>query len=148
VAFTDLVGSTALASDLGPAQAEAMRRAHFDVVGHAMEAAGGAVVKNLGDGLMLAFDAAASAIEGAVAAQQAVARSNRHATEPLMMRVGLAIGDVTEEEGDFFGEAVVQAARLCAAAEGGHILSAIDLASSRGLPLVDRKARQALDLIA
>ena len=39
------------------------------------------------------------------------------------MRIGLATGDATEEDGDFFGDPVVEAARLCARADGGQILA-------------------------
>ena len=39
------------------------------------------------------------------------------------MRVGIATGEATESDGDFFGDPVVEAARLCAAAEGGQILA-------------------------
>ena len=39
------------------------------------------------------------------------------------MRVGIAFGEATEEDGDWFGMPVVRAARLCAAAEVGEILT-------------------------
>ena len=38
------------------------------------------------------------------------------------MRIGVSLGDATEEEGDYFGVPSVEAARLCAAAEGGQIV--------------------------
>ena len=40
------------------------------------------------------------------------------------MRVGASAGEAIEEGGDFFGDPVVEAARLCAAASGGQILVA------------------------
>jgi hypothetical protein len=68
---------------------------------------------------------AAAAIAGAVAMQQAVAGHNRRLDgSPLAMRVGLSAGDATFEDGDWFGRPVVEASRLCAAAEGGQILAA------------------------
>jgi hypothetical protein len=36
--------------------------------------------------------------------------------------VALSAGEATKEDGDYFGEPVVEAARLCARAEGGQIL--------------------------
>ena len=39
------------------------------------------------------------------------------------MRIGLAAGEAIEEEGDFFGDPVVEAARLCAQAAPGQILA-------------------------
>ena len=38
------------------------------------------------------------------------------------MRIGLSLGEASVEDGDYFGEPVVEASRLCAAAEGGQIL--------------------------
>jgi hypothetical protein len=40
----------------------------------------------------------------------------------LSLRIGLAVGDVALEDGDAHGMPVVEAARLCASAEGGQIL--------------------------
>ena len=40
----------------------------------------------------------------------------------LVIRIGVAAGDVVEDEGDYYGPAVVEAARLCPAATGGEIL--------------------------
>ena len=38
------------------------------------------------------------------------------------MRIGVSLGEATSEDGDYFGEPVVESARLCAAADGGQIL--------------------------
>jgi len=123
VLFTDLVGSTALARRLDPGAAEELCKAHFAVLGAVVETAGGIVVKNLGDGLMVVFDSPRAALSAAVGMQQAVERANRSAVERLGMRVGIAVGEAAESEGDFFGDPVVEAARLCARAEGGQILA-------------------------
>ena len=39
------------------------------------------------------------------------------------MRIGISTGEATEEDGDFFGDPVIEAARLCAMADGGQILA-------------------------
>ncbi len=39
------------------------------------------------------------------------------------MRIGLAVGEVETDAGDFYGISVVEAARLCALCEGGEILA-------------------------
>ncbi len=122
VLFTDLVGSTALASRLGADATEDLRRAHFALLREALVAHGGREVKNLGDGLMVAFTGVGSALDAAVAMQQAIDRHNRNGGEPLAIRIGVAAGDAEEEDGDLFGEPVVVAARLCAKADGGTIL--------------------------
>ena len=57
VLFTDMVGSTALASSLAPDAADELRREHFAILRQAVAEAGGTEVKNLGDGLMVVFRA-------------------------------------------------------------------------------------------
>lgn len=124
VLFTDLVGSTALASELGPDEAERLRVVHFGLLRDPVTDHGGHEVKNLGDGIMATFPGARAALDAAVAMQRAVHRHNATNTStPISIRVGVATGDCTEDEGDYFGEPVVQAARLCAAADGGEILA-------------------------
>ncbi|HYP47367.1 MAG TPA: AAA family ATPase, partial [Thermoleophilaceae bacterium] len=120
--MTDLVGSTGLASRLGPAAADHLRREHFAVLREAVTAANGKEIKNTGDGLMVVFRAAADAVGCAVAIQQRMERRNRSADEWLALRIGVALGDATCEEGDYFGMPVVEAARLCSEAAGGQIL--------------------------
>jgi len=122
VLFTDLVGSTAMAAELGADGAEDLRRTHFALLREAVDEHGGREVKNLGDGLMVAFTGVGAALDAAVAMQQAIDRHNRSGGSPLAVRIGVATGDAEEDGGDLFGEPVVQAARLCAAAEGGAIL--------------------------
>jgi class 3 adenylate cyclase/tetratricopeptide (TPR) repeat protein len=121
--FTDLVGSTELSSRLDPVAADQLRDTHFALLRGAIDANGGQEVKNLGDGLMVVFPITSGALNCAEAMQQAIERHNKRAPEPLSIRVGLSLGEVTEDDGDYFGDAVVQAARLCAAAEGDQILA-------------------------
>ncbi|MGB7050015.1 MAG: AAA family ATPase [Acidimicrobiales bacterium] len=122
VLFTDLVGSTELASSLTPQEGDEVRRGHFSALRQAIAEAGGTEVKSLGDGLMVVFPTASAAVSCAVAMQQAVDRDNRSAQHPLGLRVGLSAGEVTREGDDYFGEPVIEAARLCARSSDGQIL--------------------------
>jgi class 3 adenylate cyclase/tetratricopeptide (TPR) repeat protein len=122
--FTDLVDSTAIAARLGPDAAEDLRQTHFRLLRGAVVGSGGTEVKNLGDGLMVMFSSPSRALAGAVGMQQAIHHYNRSDGEPLGVRIGLSAGEAVEEDGDFFGDPVVEAARLCAAATGGQILAA------------------------
>lgn len=67
VLFTDLVGSTELSSSHSQVAADKVRRDHFGALREVIAATGGTEVKNLGDGLMVAFDATISALSCAVA---------------------------------------------------------------------------------
>ena len=124
VLFTDMVGSTALASGLAPDAADELRRGHFSVLRQAIAETGGAEVKNLGDGLMVVFTSASSALSCAVAMQQGIERDNRGPEPAVGLRVGLSVGEVTREDDDYFGDPVIEAARLCASCNGGQILAA------------------------
>ncbi len=124
VLFTDVVGSTELASRLSPDIADVVRRGHFSILRQAIAQAGGREVKNLGDGLMVVFASASSALACAAAMQQGVEFDNREREHSVGLRVGLSGGEVTREDDDYFGDPVIEAARLCATCEGGQILSA------------------------
>ncbi len=108
---------------LGPDGAEQLRQTHFGLLRDVINATGGNEVKNLGDGLMVTFSSPSRALACATGMQQAIERHNRRASEALAIRIGLSAGEAVEEDGDYFGDTVVQAARLCAAASGGQILS-------------------------
>lgn len=122
ILFTDLVGSTALAQELGDTAADKMRRDHFDQLRRAVAATGGTEVKTIGDAMMVSYSSATDAIAGAVAMQQRVHANNNTGSPAVRMRVGVSAGDATFEEGDWFGTPVVEASRLCDAAAGGQIL--------------------------
>lgn len=124
VLFTDMVGSTALASSLAPDAADELRRGHFGILRQAVAEAGGTEVKHLGDGLMVVFGAASAALSCAVAMQQGIERDNRRSERSVGLRVGLSGGEVTREDDDYFGDPVIAADRLCARCESGQVLAA------------------------
>ena len=125
VLFTDLVASTELRVRLGEEQAEDLRRTHDRLLLEAVTAHGGEVVKGLGDGILATFTSASDAVAAAVAIQQAAdLHGRRSPDEAFTLRVGISVGDVTVETGDVFGVPVVEASRLCEAANGGEILVA------------------------
>ena len=99
VLFTDVVSSTELFDRHGAAHAHEMLQRHFALLRSAAADNGGRVVKSLGDGLMLVFDAAGPAVECALAMQRAVAGCS----DPLKLRVGIASGEAVCDEGDYFG---------------------------------------------
>ena len=123
VLFTDLVGSTQLQSSVPPDVADELRRDHFTLLRQAIAEADGREVKNLGDGLMAVFPSASAGLGCAVAMQQGVEFDGRSRARDIGLRVGLAGGEVTREDDDYFGDPVIEAARLCARCEAGQILA-------------------------
>lgn len=124
VLFTDLVGSTAMRTRLGDDRADAVRREHDELLGRIISEHRGVVVKGLGDGLMATFLAPSEALAAAVTINHAVVRRNRKGGEPLVLRMGISVGEVRVEGDDVFGTPVVEAARLCGKAGDEQILAA------------------------
>lgn len=123
ILFCDVVASTQHLTGVGD-RPDAFRHALFGVMRKAVTAHHGEEVKSLGDGLMVVFDSTVEGVAAAVAMQQAVWRFRPLGQAGrLGVRVGLSVGEVSCEQGDYFGVAVVEAARLCAAASGGQILA-------------------------
>jgi class 3 adenylate cyclase len=122
ILLTDLVGSTRLATSVGPVRADELREEHFGLLRQAITSSGGQEVKNVGDGLMVAFASASAAVECAVSMQQLFERRYRRAEQGLHVRIGLGAGESTVKDGDYFGMPTVEAARLCAQAPSDGIL--------------------------
>ncbi len=114
VVFADLTGSTGVFESLGNAKATQAITRLTQWIGKVCTASGGQVIKYLGDGVLVVFTNNLSAIEAACELQRV--HRDRIATwpEPLKMRlqVGMARGDVVEQGGDCFGDAVNVASRL------------------------------------
>lgn len=123
IVFTDVVGSTARDRRLGPLRAEELRRSLLRTTTEIVDRHGGRLVKSTGDGFLSTFGTPSSAVDAAVAFQQAAAEAGRGRPDPVELRVGIAVGEVTtDERGDCFGLPVVEAARLCDAAQAGEII--------------------------
>lgn len=123
VLFSDVVGSTELFTAMGDDAADALRREHFDGVGAVIADHGGQLVKNMGDGVMAVFDSAAGAVEAGVAIQRCSGELAAGRSIEFAVRVGVTAGDASSEGDDWFGTPIVEAARLCASAGAGQVLS-------------------------
>ncbi len=124
ILFTDLVVADDLLSSSDPEATDELRRLHFAALRQAIARAGGTEVKNLGNGLMVAFSAASTALSCAVAMQQAAESEARTSGGRHGLRIGISAGEATSEDGDYFGDPVIEASRLCARADEGQILAA------------------------
>ena len=123
IVFTDIVGSTEMATTRGEAAARAARRVHDAIVRSELQACGGREVKSLGDGLLAEFTSALGALTATARMQQQLERHSRdNPHRALGVRIGVHTGEVTVEDGDLFGEAVNAAQRIATKAEGGEIL--------------------------
>ena len=116
VLFTDIVGSTERAAQLGDEAWTVALSAHDRVIEQHVSGARGAVVKFTGDGALATFDGPARAITCALAIRDALADLG------LAIRAGLHTGEVEMTDGDVHGIAVHVAARIMALAQPGEVL--------------------------
>jgi class 3 adenylate cyclase len=134
VLFCDLVESTALMTAVGDDAADRIRREMFAKWRAAVEEFAGTIVKTSGDGFMAVFPTSAgNAVRAACALRAAM--STIDPPRSLRLRLGIAAGEASHEDGDWFGTPVVEAARLCAAADPDEVLlsgTARSLIGSRG----------------
>ena len=84
---------------------------------------GGRVVKTMGDGVLIEFASAVEAVQCAIDLQQRMSEANSVSPDdtPIVLRVGVNLGDVVVEGGDIYGDGVIVATRLEAMAEPGGI---------------------------
>jgi pimeloyl-ACP methyl ester carboxylesterase len=135
VLFTDVVGSTERAVDLGDERWRELLRSHDERIRSQLERFQGREVNTTGDGFLATFDGPARAIRCAVAIRDAVGALG------LEVRAGVHTGEVEMREGDISGIAVHLAARVAATAGAGEVLvsrTLVDLVAGSGLSFTDR----------
>jgi WD40 repeat protein/DNA-binding SARP family transcriptional activator len=125
--LTDIEGS----SVLWELQTEAMRSAiaqHDRIVLSAAEAAGGRLVKRVGDGVDLVFADTGAAVAAASEIHRDLASGEwgELEPEPLRVRMAIDVGEVEARGGDYFGPVLNRAGRMLAAAHGGQVLLSAD----------------------
>ena len=117
-----------------------------DLITPVVQAHKGRVVKLLGDGALIEFPSAGQALESAIAIQMLM-RGPDHpyqTPERIQLRAGLHVGDVTVAGDDIFGDGVIIAARLQAAAEPGGVLVSKMFSELAGADYTDRLRGQGL----
>jgi class 3 adenylate cyclase len=120
--FTDIVGSTNLIGVIGDAAWQDLIRWHDDTLRAVIAEHGGEEIRHQGDGLVVAFDDPARAIDCAIAIQRRLAEHRRaHGFAPAV-RIGLHRAEATKRGLDYAGVGVHAAARVGALAGDGEIL--------------------------
>jgi class 3 adenylate cyclase len=114
VVFADLTGSTGVFEALGNAKATQAVTRLTAWMGKVCTSRRGQVVKNLGDGVLMVFSQNTDAVDAMTEMQRV--HTERIKTWPdtlkMHLQVGLARGEVIEQAGDCFGDAVNVASRL------------------------------------
>jgi class 3 adenylate cyclase len=139
VLFTDIVGSTERASELGDRRWRALLDEHDTLVRRELERYRGREVKVVGDEFLATFDGPARAIHCACAIAEAVRGLG------LEIRAGLHTGEVELRGEDIAGLAVHIGARVAALAGPGEVLvsgTVPPLVAGSGLEFSDRGSRE------
>lgn len=135
ILFTDIVGSTERASELGDSVWRQLLERHDRVVREEVANSGGRVVKSLGDGTLAVFDGPARAIGCAEAIRAGLDGLD------VVVRAGIHTGECELIGDDVGGLAVHIGARIGALAGAGEILvsrTVADLVVGSDLRFTDR----------
>jgi len=140
VLFTDIVGSTDRAAQLGDRGWRALLERHDALVREQVERYRGRFVKSLGDGMLATFDGPSRAISGAIAIRDGARLLG------LEVRAGLHTGELEVLENDDIGGLAVHiGARISSLAGPGEVLvssTVRDLIVGADQTLTDRGEQQ------
>jgi class 3 adenylate cyclase len=139
VMFTDIVGGTERAAELGDRRWRDLLETHYGVIRSQIDRYRGREVKTMGDGFLATFDGPARAIRCATASTEAVQALG------LDIRAGLHTGEVEVMGDDVGGMAVHIGARVGAKAGPGEVLvsgTVKDLVVGSGFEFADRGAHE------
>jgi adenylate cyclase len=128
IAFVDIVGSTAMAGELGDTQIAAALREFDRVAAETAVRHDVRLVKLIGDGAMLAARDIEPLVRGVT---DIVDRVGEHVVLKAA-KAGLTFGPVAAHDGDYYGQVVNLAARASNAALPGEVL--LDVAAAERLP--------------
>ncbi|MBI3456062.1 MAG: tetratricopeptide repeat protein [Candidatus Rokubacteria bacterium] len=93
------------------------------IAGKTIQEYSGEIIDTVGDGLFAAFGSAVEAARAAVVLQKELAARNRRegARQPLLIRIGIHLGDLLQDRGHLFGSGVNVASRIEPLAPAGGI---------------------------
>jgi class 3 adenylate cyclase len=134
VLFTDIVGSTAIAAELGNARWGELVARHHRIVRRELRRFGGREIDTAGDGFFATFERPVDAIRCAVAATDAVRELG------IEIRAGVSFGELETVSGKPGGLVVNTAARVMSVAGPGEVLvpaAVKELVPGAGIAFVD-----------
>ena len=125
VLFADISGSTQLYVQHGDTTARTMIAKALEYLAGVTKEHKGVVIKTIGDEVMCRFPSADDAFDAAVGMQRTLKENAAEITDKtrVCIRVGLQWGEVVNQGGDVFGDAVNVAARVAAVAKRDQIVT-------------------------
>src|SRR4051794_24345878 len=108
ILMADVVGYSRLMEEDEAGTLATLKERRVKILEPAVRAHGGRIVKVMGDGVLVEFGSAVKAAEGALELQRRMTEENstRAGERPILLRVGINLGDVIGEGADIYGEGV------------------------------------------
>ena len=134
VLFTDIVGSTAIAAEMGNTRWVELVARHHRIVRRQLGRFGGREIDTAGDGFFVTFERPADAIRCAVAATEAVRELG------IEIRAGVSFGELESAGGKPGGLVVNTAARVMSVGGPGEVLvpaSVREIVSGAGITFAE-----------
>lgn len=135
IVFVDVANFTSLTAEIGDSAAVKMLARLSQLISRSITPSKGELVKNLGDGFLLAFPSASQAVRGAIAVRSAAQKEREEKSEfEIDLRIAVHAGEPLVEQGDLLGHDVNLTARLLDHCQPGQIIvseAAKELAEGR-----------------
>lgn len=139
VLFTDIVGSTRSAAEMGDQTWRRLLDSHDELAKQMVAKHRGTLIKNTGDGILATFDGPGRAVRCAISVASASKKIG------LTLRAGLHTGEIEIRGRDVGGIAVHVAARVMANSKADEVLVSrvvTDLVAGAGLKFSDRGSHE------
>ena len=128
--FMDLVGFTALTAEQGDDSAAEVALRLYSRVRRLLPAYRGEEIKTIGDAMMIRCEDPRRAVDLGVSISEQIGEASGFPP----VRIGVHTGSAVSRGGDWYGNAVNVAARLCSAAGGGEVLVSDAAREAAGAP--------------
>jgi adenylate cyclase len=128
--FMDLVGFTALTAERGDDNAAEVALRLYAQVRRLLPAHRGQEIKTIGDAMMIRCEDPRRAVDLGVSISEQIGEASGFPP----VRIGVHTGSAVSRGGDWYGNAVNVAARLCSAAGGGEVLVSDAARQAAGAP--------------
>lgn len=127
IMYTDIAGFSRM-MERDEAGTLELLKFHNDLIGGIVEKRHGTIIKTIGDALLVDFRNTVEALQTALEVQDSIYAHNKASGKlPLLVRIGLHLGDIYFFENDALGEGINIAARLQSLARPGCIVFSQDV---------------------
>ncbi|WP_170766568.1 adenylate/guanylate cyclase domain-containing protein [Ruegeria lacuscaerulensis] len=120
--IVDMVGYSAMMSDNQTIAIEAVRELNKHQLEPVLSEFGGEVLKRMGDGWIIAFSSISAALNGAIQIQ-----TNLHNHRGPKLRIGCHLGEIIDDDDDFYGAGVNITQRIQSESPPGGLMVSEDL---------------------